>query len=121
MTLSGIERHTKVTTQHLELIKQNLLKYKLKYFIRQIQHYKANSMDSPVPLIVIKKKEATKTVPRIIKMLNIYPLRSFPFGTVTPRMNTLSSKHVPNTLNYPVLLWSVLGKVHIISLLLQIP
>lgn len=44
-------------------------------------------MDSPVPLIVIEKKEATVAVPRIIKIINIYPLGNFSFGTVGVHMN----------------------------------
>lgn len=87
MTLPSVERHAKVTAQCLELIKQNLVKYKLKCFIRHRQHHKANAMDSPVCLIVIKKKEATVAVPRIIKMVNIYPLGIFSFGTVDVAMN----------------------------------
>lgn len=87
MTLPSVERHAKVTAQCLELIKQNLVKYKLKSFIRHKQHHKANSMDSPVCLIVIEKKETTAAVPRIIKMVNIYPLGNFSFGTVDVHMN----------------------------------
>lgn len=37
--------------------------------------------------IVMKNKEATVAVPRIIKIINIYPLKIFPFGTVDIQMN----------------------------------
>jgi len=86
MTLPSVERHAILTAQCLELIKQNLVKCNLKCFVTHRQHDKASSVDSPVHLIVTTKKEATVAVPRIIKVMNIYPLGSFSFGTANVHM-----------------------------------